>query len=51
MRELLHDNVADAVSRRIAAAGFTVEPTRTRSLRNGLQVGIELARPSGPVPG
>jgi len=46
MREQLRDNVGDAVSRRIAAAGFTVEPTRTRKLRVGGRVGIELARPA-----
>jgi ubiquinone/menaquinone biosynthesis C-methylase UbiE len=51
MRELLHDNAVDAVSQRITAAGFTVEPTRTRSLRAGFQIGIELARPSGPIAG
>lgn len=46
MREHLHDNVGDAVAQRIAAAGFTVEPTRTRKLRIGGNVGIELARPT-----
>jgi hypothetical protein len=46
MREHMRDNVADAVSRRIAAAGFTVEPTRTMALRIGGQIGIELARPT-----
>jgi ubiquinone/menaquinone biosynthesis C-methylase UbiE len=46
MRAHLHDNVGDAVSRRIAAAGFTVEPTRTAALRVGGRIGIELARPS-----
>jgi ubiquinone/menaquinone biosynthesis C-methylase UbiE len=45
MREHLHDNVRDAVSRRIAAAGFAVEPTRTMALRVGGRVGIEVARP------
>ncbi|MFL6143692.1 MAG: class I SAM-dependent methyltransferase [Labedaea sp.] len=45
MWEMLGDNVGDAVARRIAAAGFDVEPTRTRSLRIGGQVGIVLARP------
>jgi ubiquinone/menaquinone biosynthesis C-methylase UbiE len=44
MRERLHDNVGDAVSRRIAAAGFAVEPTRTMSLRAGGRVAIEVAR-------
>ncbi|MBC2905765.1 class I SAM-dependent methyltransferase [Streptomyces cupreus] len=46
--EQLRDNVGDAVSQRIAAAGFTVEPTRTMALRIGGKVGIELARPTGP---
>jgi ubiquinone/menaquinone biosynthesis C-methylase UbiE len=41
----LHDNVGDAVSQRIAAAGFTVAPTRTMTLRIGAPIGIELARP------
>jgi ubiquinone/menaquinone biosynthesis C-methylase UbiE len=45
MREQLRDNVGDAVARRIAAAGFTVEPTRTAALRIGGTVGIEVARP------
>lgn len=45
MRQHLHDNVGDAVSRRIAAAGFAVEPTRTMALRVGGQVAIEVARP------
>jgi ubiquinone/menaquinone biosynthesis C-methylase UbiE len=45
MREQLRDNVGDAVARRIAAAGFTVEPTRTIALRFGGTIGIELARP------
>ena len=43
--ELLRDNVGDAMSRRIAAAGFTVEPTRLVPLRIGGKVGIEVARP------
>jgi ubiquinone/menaquinone biosynthesis C-methylase UbiE len=46
MSEHLHDNVGDAVPRRMAAAGFTVEPTRTMPLRRGGEVGIELARPT-----
>jgi ubiquinone/menaquinone biosynthesis C-methylase UbiE len=46
MREQLRDNTGDAVSRRIADAGFTVEPTRTVSLRIGGRIGIEVARPS-----
>lgn len=46
MRDMLHDNIGDAVSRRIVAAGFTVEPTRTMPLRAGGTIGIELARPS-----
>lgn len=45
MNEHLRDNVGDAVSRRIAAAGFTVEPTRTMALRVGGNIGIEVARP------
>jgi SAM-dependent methyltransferase len=49
MREHLRDNIGDAVSQRIAAAGFTVEPTRTRTLRIGGKVGIEVARPTGPA--
>ncbi|WP_367318246.1 class I SAM-dependent methyltransferase [Streptomyces sp. HUAS ZL42] len=47
MREQLHDNVGDGVSQRIAAAGFTVEPTRIMALRIGGRVGIELAHPTG----
>lgn len=47
MREqLLRDNVGHAVSQRIAAAGFTVEPTRPMALRIGGKVGIESARPN-----
>lgn len=46
MNERMRDNVGDAVSRRIAAAGFTVEPTRTMALRVGGDVGIEVARPN-----
>jgi ubiquinone/menaquinone biosynthesis C-methylase UbiE len=46
MHERMRDNVGDAVARRITAAGFTVEPTRTMALRMGGRVGIELARPS-----
>ncbi|WP_328422154.1 class I SAM-dependent methyltransferase [Streptomyces sp. NBC_00443] len=46
MHEQLRDNVSDAVSQRIAASGFTVEPTRTMALRIGGRVGIELAHPS-----
>ncbi|MCI2418786.1 class I SAM-dependent methyltransferase [Saccharopolyspora sp. K220] len=48
-RDRMRDNVGDAVSQRIAAAGFAVEPTRTMALRIGGKVGIELARPSGPA--
>jgi ubiquinone/menaquinone biosynthesis C-methylase UbiE len=48
MREQLHDNVGDSVSQRIAAAGFTVEPTRTMTLRAGTKIGIELALPNQP---
>ncbi|HWM01524.1 MAG TPA: class I SAM-dependent methyltransferase [Actinophytocola sp.] len=47
MREMLGDNIGDAVSRRIAAAGYVVEPTRTMALRVGGKVGIELARLAG----
>ncbi|GAA3624612.1 ubiquinone/menaquinone biosynthesis C-methylase UbiE [Lentzea atacamensis] len=43
-REHLRDNVGDAVAKRIAAAGFTVEPTRRRKLRMFGEVGIEVAR-------
>lgn len=46
MRERLHDNVGDAVPRRITAAGFTLEPTRTMRLRHAGTIGIELARPA-----
>lgn len=46
MSRHLADNVGDAVSRRIAAAGFEVEPTRVMALRVGGNVGIEVARPS-----
>lgn len=46
MSEQLRDNVGDSVARRIAAAGFTVEPTRRVALRAGGDVGIEVARPS-----
>jgi ubiquinone/menaquinone biosynthesis C-methylase UbiE len=45
MRQQLRDNVGDAVSKRIAAAGFAVEPTRTMALRIGGRVAIEVARP------
>jgi SAM-dependent methyltransferase len=48
MQEQLHDNVGDAVAQRIAAAGFTVEPTRTMKLRVAGQIGIEVARPQEP---
>jgi ubiquinone/menaquinone biosynthesis C-methylase UbiE len=47
--ELIRDNVGDGVARRIAAAGFTVEPTRTMSMRIGGKVGIELAHPDRPT--
>jgi ubiquinone/menaquinone biosynthesis C-methylase UbiE len=40
----LQDNIGDAVAKRIAAAGFTVEPTRTRKLRFAGETGIEVAR-------
>jgi hypothetical protein len=49
VREQLRDNIGDAVSRRIEAAGFTVEPTRHIALRIGGEVGIELARPNNPT--
>jgi SAM-dependent methyltransferase len=49
MREQLRDNVGHAASQRIAAAGFTVEPTRPMALRIGGKVGIELARPHRPT--
>ncbi|MGM1065586.1 class I SAM-dependent methyltransferase [Saccharothrix sp. Mg75] len=45
VREQLRDNVGDAVSRRVAAAGFTAEPTRTMALRVGGKVAVEVARP------
>ncbi|MGH4024221.1 MAG: class I SAM-dependent methyltransferase [Pseudonocardiaceae bacterium] len=47
-RGRVRDNVGHAVSQRIAAAGFTVEPTRPMALRIGGKVGIELARPNRP---
>lgn len=43
-REFLRDNVGDAVAKRIAAAGFTVEPTRMKKLRMFGEVGIEVAK-------
>jgi ubiquinone/menaquinone biosynthesis C-methylase UbiE len=46
MREQLRDNVPGAVSRRIAEAGFSVEPTRMVALRFGGRVDIEVARPA-----
>lgn len=49
MREQLRDNAGAAVPRRIAAAGFTVEPSRTMALRIGGSIGIEVARLSGPA--
>ncbi|HEX6354099.1 class I SAM-dependent methyltransferase [Actinophytocola sp.] len=49
MREHMHDNIGDAVSRRIAAAGFRVEPTRLTALRVGGRIGIEIARPTRPA--
>jgi ubiquinone/menaquinone biosynthesis C-methylase UbiE len=45
-QEQMRDNIGDAVSRRIIAAGFTVEPTRMSGMRVGGKVGIELARPT-----
>ena len=44
MKEHLRDNYGDAVAKRIAAAGFTLEPTRLRKLRIGGEVGIEVAK-------
>jgi ubiquinone/menaquinone biosynthesis C-methylase UbiE len=46
MRAHLHDHVGDAVSQRIAAAGFTVAPTHLVRLRGGTKIGIEVARPT-----
>ena len=43
MREHLRDNVGDAVPKRIAAAGFSVEPTRRHRLRLFGEVGVEVA--------
>jgi SAM-dependent methyltransferase len=51
MPELVRDNVGDGVARRIAAAGWTVEPTRTMSMRVGGNIGIELARPNPSTQG
>lgn len=45
VRAHLRDNVVGAVSTRIAAAGFAVEPTRTMGLRIGGRMAIEVARP------
>lgn len=50
MRERLRDNVGDAVSRLIASAGFTVEPSRTMALRIGGTIAIDVATSSGPAP-
>ncbi|MFD1049693.1 class I SAM-dependent methyltransferase, partial [Kibdelosporangium lantanae] len=47
MREMTRDNVGDAVSRRISAAGFDVEPTRMIRMRVSGTVGVEVARPQG----
>lgn len=44
MKEHLRDNYGDAVAKRIAEAGFTLEPTRLRKLRIGGEVGIEVAK-------
>jgi ubiquinone/menaquinone biosynthesis C-methylase UbiE len=46
MREHLRDNTGDLVARRIASAGFAVEPIRTMALRVVGKIGIELARPT-----
>ncbi|MET9229123.1 methyltransferase domain-containing protein [Lentzea sp. NPDC003310] len=43
-KDHLRDNVGDAVPKRIAAAGFTAEPTRLHKLRLFGTVGIEVAR-------
>ncbi|MCR3750130.1 class I SAM-dependent methyltransferase [Lentzea californiensis] len=43
-KDHLRDNVGDAVPKRIAAAGFTTEPTRMRKLRMFGTVGIEVAK-------
>lgn len=51
MREQMRDNVGDAVAQRITAAGFTVEPTRTRELRIGGKIGIERCLPEQTSPG
>jgi ubiquinone/menaquinone biosynthesis C-methylase UbiE len=40
------NNIGDAVTRRIAAAGFTVAPTVVMSMRRHGRVGIEVARPA-----
>jgi ubiquinone/menaquinone biosynthesis C-methylase UbiE len=45
-RSRMHENIGDAVSQRIAEAGFTVDPTRTMPLRTAGKIGIELARPT-----
>jgi ubiquinone/menaquinone biosynthesis C-methylase UbiE len=45
MSEHLHDNVGDAIARRVTEAGFTVEPTRTMTMRKNWRVGIEVASP------
>lgn len=50
MREQLHDNIGDAVSQRIAAAGYTVEPTHFMALRLAGKLAIELARPVTVAP-
>lgn len=45
MRAQLHDNIGDAVARRITAAGFTAAPTHIVKIRMGTTVGVEVARP------
>jgi SAM-dependent methyltransferase len=51
MHEQLRDNVGDGVAQRIAAAGFTVEPTRAMKLRVAGKIGIDVARPQEPAQG
>lgn len=50
MREQMRDNIGNAVSQRIAAAGFAVQPTHIMAMRIGGNIGIELARPNRPTP-
>ncbi|MGW2934258.1 class I SAM-dependent methyltransferase [Streptomyces sp. NPDC001156] len=46
MREQLRENVGDALSQKIAAAGFTMDSTRTTALRIGGSIRIEVACPN-----